>query len=252
MEDVFGHDQYGVPGGRPVSDDFHPGDEVLIADGIHDARARVVAADRAARTVTVALLATPSGGWKIAYERPLPNRQDPGAPGLFPPGGCYLRKFNPHGTACYYWGRLDKEWDLAASITAAVSSPTSPMRPATSLATAGAGPPSRITPNGMRRPGRSPDISSTEYGAKSLEFTWSVFNEPDLGPLFWRADWNELQKFYDYTTDAILRAFEDRGYRSEKVFIGGLELGGIFGTNLKLKEFLAHCSPRAGRRRLAG
>jgi hypothetical protein len=83
------------------------------------------------------------------------------------------------------------------------------------------------------------------YGADSLGFTWSIFNEPDLGPLFWRADWNELQTFYDYTTDAVLRAFEDRGLVSDKVFIGGLELGGIFGTNLKLKEFLAHCSPNA-------
>jgi hypothetical protein len=63
--------------------------------------------------------------------------------------------------------------------------------------------------------------------------------------LFWRADWDELQRFYDYTTDAILRAFEDRGYDSTKVFIGGLELGGIFGTNLRLREFLVHCSPRA-------
>jgi hypothetical protein len=63
--------------------------------------------------------------------------------------------------------------------------------------------------------------------------------------LFWRADWNELQEFYDYTSDAILRAFEDRGFDSKRVFIGGLELGGIFGTNLKLVEFLAHCSPRA-------
>ena len=83
------------------------------------------------------------------------------------------------------------------------------------------------------------------YGAASLDFTWSVFNEPDLGGLFWRASWDELQEFYDYTTDAILRAFEDRGYDSSKVFIGGLELGGIFGTNLRLREFLAHCSPRA-------
>ena len=80
---------------------------------------------------------------------------------------------------------------------------------------------------------------------RSLGFTWSVFNEPDLGPMFWRADWNELQTYYDYTTDAVLRAFEDRGYASEKVFIGGLELGGIFGVHLRLKEFLAHCSPTA-------
>ena len=60
------------------------------------------------------------------------------------------------------------------------------------------------------------------YGAEALGFTWSIFNEPDLGPLFWRTDWDELQRYYDYTTDAVLRAFEDRGYDSDRVFIGGL------------------------------
>ncbi len=113
LEDVVGSDQYGIPGGRPVGEDFHKDDEVLIADGIHDARSKVVSANTAARTVTLTSLTTPPGDWKIAYEGPLPNREDPDAPGLFAPGGCYLRKLNPHGTACYYWGRLDKEWDLS-------------------------------------------------------------------------------------------------------------------------------------------
>ena len=245
VEDVFGHEQYGIPDGRPVGDDFHTGDEVLIADGIHDARTKVLAADSKTGTVTVASLATPPGGWNIAYAGPLPKHEDPDAPGLFPPGGCYLRKFNPHGTACYYWGRLDKEWDLACRRYG--------RRVVANFADA---------PGDLSRDGRSwttvkdyvqwHDVAKTiaghiinRYGADALNFTWSVFNEPDLGPMFWRADWNELQKFYDYTTDAILRAFEDHGLRSDKVFIGGLELGGIFGTHLKLNEFLAHCSPRA-------
>ena len=43
----------------------------------------------------------------------------------------------------------------------------------------------------------------------------------------------------------LTRAFEDRGYDSKTVSVGGLELGGIFGTNLRIREFLAHCSPRA-------
>ena len=113
VEDFFGHRQYGIADDRPVGDDYHPGDEVLIADGIHDARTKVVSADSAGGTVTVESVPTPPGGWKIAYEGPLPQHEDPDAPGLFAPGGCYLRKFKPHGTACYYWGRLDKEWDLA-------------------------------------------------------------------------------------------------------------------------------------------
>ncbi len=245
VEDFFGHKQYGIADGRPVSEDFHPGDEVLIADGVHDARTKVIAADSAGGTVTVAPFATPPGGWKIAYERPLPEREDPDGPGLFPPGGCYLRKFKPHGTACYFWGRLDKEWDLAHRRYGRRLLPN--------LADA---------PGDLSRDGRSwttvkdyaqwHDVARTiaghiidRYGADSLRFTWSVFNEPDLGPMFWRADWNELQTFYDFTTDAVLRAFEDRGYASERVMIGGLELGGIFGVHLRLKEFLAHCSPTA-------
>jgi hypothetical protein len=245
VEDVFGHRQYGISDDRPVGDDYHPGDEVLIADGVHDCRTKVVAADSVARTVTVAPIVVPPGGWKIAYEAPLPTREDPDAPGLFPPGGCYLRKFNPHGTACYYWGRLDKEWDLADRRYGRRVMPN--------FADA---------PGDLARDGRSwttvkdyaqwHEVARTiaghiidRYGADALDFTWSIFNEPDLGPLFWRADWDELQTFYDYTTDAILRAFEDRGFRSDKVFIGGLELGGIFGTHLRLKEFLAHCSPTA-------
>src|SRR5262245_57250517 len=41
VEDFFGHAQYGIPAGRPVAEDYHPGDEVLIADGLHDARTKV-------------------------------------------------------------------------------------------------------------------------------------------------------------------------------------------------------------------
>jgi hypothetical protein len=246
LEDVFGNPQYGIPAGRPISDDYHVGDEILIADGIHDARSKVVAVDEKTRTVTVSAVPTPEGGWKLAYEGTLPTREDPDAPGLFPPGGCYLRKHAPHGTACYYWGRLDKEYDLIHRKYG--------RRLMVNFADA---------TGDLARDGRSwttvkdyaqwHEVARTiaghlidRYGVEAaLGFTWSVFNEPDLGPLFWRASWTELQTFYDYTTDAILRAFEDRGADASKVFIGGLELGGIFGVNLRLREFLAHCSPVA-------
>lgn len=245
VEDFFGHEQYGIQSGRPVSEDYHPGDEVLIADGLHHARAEVLATDDRQGTVLVSSIETPDGGWKIDYDGPLPERENPNAPGLFPPGGCYLRKFKPHGTACYYWGRLDKEWDLVHGRYGR-----------------------RVLPNFCDAPGdlsldgRSwttvkdyaqwHDVARTitlhiidRYGEAALDFTWSIFNEPDLGAAFWRTDWDELQRYYDYTTDAILRAFEDRGHDSRRVLIGGLELGAIFGTHLKLREFLAHCSPRA-------
>ena len=245
VEDVFGHEQYGVAANRPLAGDYRAGDEVLIADGVSDARAKVLAVGDPLGTVRVATFPEPTNGWKITYAGGLPEKENPDAPGLVPPGGCYLRKLNPPGTPCYYWGRLDKEWDLAHQRHG--------RRLMVNFADA---------TGDLSRDGRSwttvkdyaewhavaREIAGhlfDRYGAGAMEFTWSVFNEPDLGVIFWRADWNELQKFYDYTVDAILRAAEDRGYDSRRVFVGGLELGGIFGVNLKLTEFLAHCSPRA-------
>jgi Glycosyl hydrolases family 39 len=245
VEDFFGHEQYGIASGRPASADYHAGDEVLIADGVSDARATVVAADDAARTVLVTRVEAPKGGWKLAYAGPLPKKENPDAPGLFPPGGCYLRKFRPCGTPVYYWGRLDREWDLSVK--------RFHRRVLPNFADA----PGDLSVNGRDWTTAKDYVELHEvtraitghilerYGEAALTFPWSVFNEPDLGILFWRSDWTELQKFYDYTTDAVLRAFEDHGYDSDRVFIGGLELGGIFGTNLRLREFLTHCSPRA-------
>ena len=93
------------------------------------------------------------------------------------------------------------------------------------------------------------DCLIERYGDACLDFVWSVLNEPDLAVAFWRSrDWNELQRFYDYTVDAILRSFEDHGYDSRRVMVGGLEIGGIFGVHIEkpiLQIFLCHCSPKA-------
>ncbi len=106
--------QYGIPAGRPVSDDYHPGDEVLIADGVHDARAKVLAADGAAGTVTVAAVrdARPAAGRSPTRGRS-PIARTLMARGCSPRAAATSASSHPHGTACYYWGRLDKEWDLA-------------------------------------------------------------------------------------------------------------------------------------------
>ncbi|MBN1422626.1 MAG: hypothetical protein JXP34_27865 [Planctomycetes bacterium] len=243
VEDVFGHGQYGIPTGRPPSADYRTGDAVLVADGVSDARTTVLEVDDPTRTVVVRPFDTPRGGWLLAYEGPLPDREDPNAPGLFPPGGCYLRKLDPPGTPQYFWGRLDEEFDLAHRRFGR-----------------------RLIPNFCDAPGdlaidgrnwtRPKDYAEyhdvvraiaghliERYGEACLDFLWSVFNEPDLGVLFWRSDWEELQRFYDYTVDGILRAFEDHGLDADRVAVGGLELGAIFGTNLRLEEFLEHCSP---------
>ena len=222
-----------------------PATRCLIADGVHDARTKVIAADSAAGTVTVARLRLRPAAGRSPTTGRCPNAKTPTRRASLPRAVATSASSSRTAPPCYYWGRLDKEWDLAHRRYG--------RRLLANLADA---------PGDLSRDGRSwttvkdyaqwHDVARTiaghvidRYGADALSFTWSVFNEPDLGPLFWRADWNELQTFYDYTTDAILRAFEDRGYASDKVFIGGLELGGIFGVNLRLNEFLAHCSPTA-------
>jgi hypothetical protein len=245
VEDFFGHEQYGIASNRPLSDDYRAGEEVLVSDGVNSARGKVISVNDAQHTVALSALEQPQEGWKTAYTAPLPKRENPNVPGLFPSGGCYLRKFNPAGTPVYYWGRVDREWDLAHRQFG-----------------------HRLMPNFADAPGdlsldgrnwttakdyaQLHDVVRTitghlidRYGDACLDFRWSVFNEPDLGVLFWRSDWDELQKFYDYATDGVLRAFEDRGYDSNRVVIGGLELAGIFGVHLRLNEFLVHCSPRA-------
>jgi hypothetical protein len=245
VEDFYGHQQYGIADNRPLGPDYHAGDEVLVADGLHDARARVLAVDDARRTVLLSKVSAPADGWKLAYAATLRTKEDPNAPGLFPSGGCYLRKFAPVGTPVYYWGRVDCEWDLAVQRYG--------RRVLPNFADA---------PGDLSRDGRDwttakdyAELHSVaqaiaghlidRYGERALAFPWSIFNEPDLGPLFWRADWDELQRYYDYAVDGVLRAFEDRGYDSGRVFIGGLELAGIFGTHLRLREFLTHCAPNA-------
>ncbi len=245
VEDFYGHQQYGIPGGQPPSGDYRAGDEVLIADGVHDARAKVVAVDDAAGTVTVTDIATPDEGWKLAYSGSISEAENPNAPGLFPHGGTYLRKFSPCGVPVYYWGRLDHEWDLAHR------------RFGRRLIVNFADAPGDLSIDGRNWTTAKDYVQLHQvvgtitghiidrYGKATLSFPWSVFNEPNLGLQFWRSDWKELQKFYDYTTDAILRAFEDRGYDSESVFIGGLELAGASASENRLREFLAHCSPQA-------
>ncbi len=245
LEDFYGCQQYGVAPGRPLSEDYQPGYEILVADGVDHAQAKVLAVDDKAKTILVAKVPTPKQGWRIDYQAPPPTQENPDAPGLFAAGGTHLRRFHPSGTPVYYWGRLDKEWDLAVK--------TGGRRLVVNFVEA----PSdlSLTAKPYTRPKdyvQWHDVVRTttghlidRYGDASLDFAWSVFNEPDIVGDYWRFHWDEAQRFYDYTVDGVLRAFEDRGYDSRRVQVGGWELGAIFGENLRLNEVLAHCSPRA-------
>ncbi len=245
VEDFFGHEQYGIPSNRPLSEDYHPGDEILIADGVHSARAFVVAAHDAVGVVNVTDFDDPADGWKIDYTRPLPETENPDAPGLFPPGGTYLRKFAPVGTPRYYWGRVNHEWDIVYGRYGRRAIP----RFADAIGCLAIDGRSGTTAKDLAQHHEvTREITRhliERYGAATLDWPWVILNEPDLTRVYWRSqDWMELQRFYDYTADAILRAFEDSGYDSDDVQVGGLELGAIWGDrHLRLDDFLIHCSP---------
>jgi hypothetical protein len=116
VEDFFGHEQYDIESGRRLSEDYYVGDGVLIADGVSSATAKILELfdDTApSQSLRVTSFEAPEQGWKIEYARPLPKQEDPNSPGLFASGGCYLRKLRPPGTPHFYWGRIDKEWDIA-------------------------------------------------------------------------------------------------------------------------------------------
>lgn len=242
LEEYFGHQQYGVESGRPLSEDYQPGYTVMVADGIHDARAEVLAVDDQAGTLLLDALPSVEGGWQIDYTAPLPEAEAPDFPGLFPSGGAYLRRFDPHGTAVYYWGRLDKEWDLVHGTYQRRVLPNFVDATGCLSKTGRTGYPPKDYAQWHETVREITGHIIARYGEASLDFVWSIFNEPDL-KRFWNQNPEELLRFYDYTADGILRAFEDHGYDSEEVFIGGLELGAIFGVQMRLEDFLAHCSP---------
>jgi len=248
VEDFFGCEQYGIEPGRALSGDYHAGDEVLIADGFESARARVIAADDAAGTVRVTAFDAPPQPWRIEYERPLPAEENPDAPGLFPPGGTYLRKFDPPGTPCYYWGRLHHEWDLLHRRYGLTPIPRFADAPGDLSIDGSFGTTAKSLVQLHEVTRAITGHLIERYGEPTVDWPWVVFNEPDLMSHYWRGrDWLELQRFYDYTSDAILRAFEDHGYDARRVRVGGLELGAIGGEHLRLHDFLAHVSPRATR-----
>ncbi len=246
VEDFFGHEQYGIASNRPLSGDYQAGDQILIADGIQSARSKVIAVDDPSRTVLVAPFDQPAKPWQLQYPRPLPTQEDPHSPGLFPPGGTYLRKFDPPGTAHYYWGRVHHEWDLLVKQFGFRVIPRFAGAPG-DLSIDGRGGTSAKCLVQLHEVTREITHHLIErYGPATLDWPWVVLNEPDLMSLYWRnRDWEELQRFYDYSSDAILRAFEDQGYASDQVRVGGLELGAIAGLNMRLEDFLTHVSPNA-------
>ena len=253
VEDFFGHAQYGIAAGRPLADDYHAGDEVLIADGVNAARANVSAHRRrhGDGASGIGQLVRHAGGGMEDSNTPsrcqLPKT--PTRRGCFRMAAATCASTGLPARHITIGGGWTRNGTLPAANSTAGWSSTSPMHRAIWRSTVAQWiyPKDYVEYHQVVRAYTSHLIE--RYGDACLEFVWSVFNEPDLAVAFWRGgDWIELQKFYDYTVDAILRSFEDHGYDSSRVIVGGLEIGGIFGTHIEgpiLKTFLGHCSPTA-------
>jgi glycosyl hydrolase family 39 (putative alpha-L-iduronidase) len=245
---------YGIEPNRALGVDYQAGDEVLVADTTHSERGVVLSIDEALRRVRVKPLERKAAGWKVVPTPHFPP-DDPATPDNFPYPGAYLRKFKPCGTPVYYWARMDHEWDLlhlqygrrlVVNFEETPCDLSADGVPGNDGGGGSPGPPKdwaewhefvrRVAARVLER-----------YGEAGYGFYWSIGNEPDLRPIFWRAGDEEFIKWYDFTADAIARAFEDRGLDSARARIGGVELGALAGEPPLLALVLEHCSPLEGK-----
>jgi hypothetical protein len=178
------------------------------------------------------------------FEPPVFPPDSAAVPGHFASRITRLVKLDPPGTPVFWFGRLDHEWDMVHR------------RFGRRLVVGFDRTPCDLSQSGVVNCVEGPKdwrewqqvvgaiVSHLieRYGKSCLDFHWSVFNEPDLRPLFWASDDATLFAFYDVTVDAILGAFEGHGLPSDPVRVGGLELGALAAEPDLLPRFLVHCS----------
>ncbi len=246
LTDTIEHALYGVPDDRPLADDYHVGDRVLVCDATQCEQRTVRSVSDADRKIHVDRLQTPLYKWNLKADH-VPPADDPRTPDNFPHPVGTLRKFEPVGTPVYYWTRLDDELDQHVA---------GARRPVMVL---------HGTPVDACRLGRPENELGGEctdrpksyvqwdnivralvthlvdrYGEQTLDWYWSIGNEPEL---FWTGTDDEFLAYYDYTANAILRGFEERGLPTATIRIGGGEATGIFPGYED--QLLYHASPTA-------
>jgi hypothetical protein len=238
---------YGIPPGRPLSQDYHPDDVVTVADREKHEVGRVLAVDDAANTVTISPVETPADEWILDYEGSHPEG-NPEVPDNFTKPLCYLRKLAPHGTPVYYWTRIDDEWDIVHGqygrrlqvnfgyVPLDLASEPVPGNPwghgSISL------PKDDLQWHHFVREFTFHLID--RYGEATLDFYWSIGNEASFG-LSCCPDKNEFYRFYDISVNAVLTAFEDRGLDASRVIVGGIEAVPIGGVGY-VRDALYHAS----------
>lgn len=247
VTEIVEHELYGIPAGRPISDDYAVGERVLVADVDQSEVREILAIDDASNTVEVERLVAPIEEWVPGDPDAGPD-DDPDVPDHFTYPLAALRTYENPGTLAFYWTRLDDEIDQHVShdreiVVRLDDTPIDLCEiglPANSFGGACHQEPKDYV--------QWDAFISTlighmidRYGEQTTRWTYSVGNEIALVK-FWRQNVDAFFRYYDVTTNAILRAFEERGYDPHEILIGGVEdaPAGKF-----LDDVLYHCSPYA-------
>lgn len=246
LTDLEEHSLYGVSPGRPLGDDYSVGERVLVCDADQSEVQEILAINEAASTIDVTQLTAPINEWKPGNPNSAPA-DNPEVPDHFTYPLAALRKYEEPGTLVFYWTRVNDELDqhVAAGRRPLVRIDNVPV----DLCETGV----PGNPNG----GACDDKPKSyllwdeyvhalvthlidRYGAQTADWYFSIGNEPTLST-YWRSRFNENFRYYDVTSNAMLRAFEDKGFDSSQILVGGVEDAPI--GNRHLEEFLYHCSP---------
>jgi len=250
VEDLPEGPLFGIAPNRPLADDYHAGDLVTVADRQKYEIARVVSVDEANRIVRVAQMTTLPSAWILDYPGSHPA-DNPATPDNFTLPLCYLRKFDPVGTPVHYWSRIDDEWDLVHGQHGRrlqVNFSYTPLDlarepvPASTGGHGSIGPPKDwVQWHDFVREMVFHVID--RYGTPALDFYYSVGNENNFA-IFWSGGKDGFNELYDYTVNAVLTAFEDRGLDAGAVQVGGIEAAGLGGRTW-IRDALYHCSGSA-------
>jgi hypothetical protein len=237
---------FGIAPGRAPSLDYHKNDRVLVCDRYGSEQTTVLSVSDADRTVKVARLTKPASAWVLDY--PDAHRADnPTTPDNFTLPLGALRKYQPSGTPVYYWTRVDDELDQHVAhgrkpLITFHGSPYDLCRIAIGENEYGGACPDRPKNyaewDGFVRTYVKHLI--VRYGVQVAGWYFSIGNESDVD-LFWKGTDNEFLEYYDYTLNAVLRAFEEEGLDASPVKVGGLEATGLFPGYED--QILYHCSP---------
>ena len=241
-----------------------PGVQVHVCDRTQCQQATVQSVNESLGTVTISAL---TGSWTVQPPEYSTN-DPPEIPDHFPYAYTTLRRLSPAGNPIYYWTRLDHEFDEHVIIHnrrphVRVYGTALDLCRRSTLVGDGLGGLCADGPKDWHEwdavvkemvlhlidrytnPSINPNANPSIPGDPVVGWYFEIPNEPDL-PIYWTGTVNELLEYYDYTVNAVLRAFDQRGIPTSAVKVGGVEIGLVDVTHPKSETpFLYHASPTA-------